>query len=656
MIPTLRAAVAVSLLSLCGTARAADAPDPADLFPPGTLAYVELHNPAAFAPQVAAAVKGSSLEDGLGFIHKRRDTTTDLRDLNGKDELALLALFASPEMLTEAKRIRGLAFGLTGITEQGQPEYAVVLLSGDSNAVGLAVRAYLTMDSQVRRVGTVGAAKVPIYQYRTPSMRYDNTGRPAIDNKPFTEGAYETTLCYVPGLFVVGSSKAAVSAVVTRFLGEAKGGLSGTAAFQAAAAEHRQPGLFYYVDAAECFAKYEATGKANGGETETDLYGRLKFLANPKAVKTLAGSLRFRDGGLSFTASATLDPAQKSPLAAFLSGSGVKAEMLHPAQRPAAAGCAVALPDNDRAGAALGLLDALAKGNGELGRLPSELVNDVEKKHGLSIRDGLLNKTRAATVIQPAKQDLPKGAKPFPLIVLHTEGPEVAAAWEESMPKIVGVANKADAIPQPSAEMVDGVRVRSLAGPGLPWTGPVHYCASGPRFAFGLDRKLVAAAATADPGTSVLGGDQPAVLPHPTDDLVLLGTLSPGRALRALIDGPFPGAVVPGTKSVGGPSTLPMSGPRPFPGGAVRPGSNPDDDEEAKAWEAFLKSFDQLPPATVTVRKTATGLQLELWQPKAEAGALAPVLNAGLGWFDKSLNRKYDPNGTPNGGRPRRIR
>src|SRR5207248_1177534 len=157
----------------------------------------ELHDPAQAVPQFAAAVKGSSLEDGLAFVHRRRDTTKDVRDMTGKEELALVALLASPEMLAEFKRVRGVAVGLTGITDQGRPEFALAVVAGDSQAVGLAARAHLTMNPLVRRVGTVGAAKVPVYQYRTPAIAgYDPGGRPRLGDAPPVEGAYETTLAY----------------------------------------------------------------------------------------------------------------------------------------------------------------------------------------------------------------------------------------------------------------------------------------------------------------------------------------------------------------------------------------------------------------------------------------------------------------------------
>src|SRR5690242_9760724 len=48
VVPITRFAVAVALVAVAAPAgRAADITDPADLFPPGTLAYAEVHDPAA---------------------------------------------------------------------------------------------------------------------------------------------------------------------------------------------------------------------------------------------------------------------------------------------------------------------------------------------------------------------------------------------------------------------------------------------------------------------------------------------------------------------------------------------------------------------------------------------------------------------------------
>jgi hypothetical protein len=52
---------------------------------------------------------------------------------------------------------------------------------------------------------------------------------------------------------------------------------------------------------------------------------------------------------------------------------------------------------------------------------------------------------------------------------------------------------------------VDGVKVLSLAGTGLPWKAAVHYARKDAVLAWGLDRKLVAAAVTPDALGSVAG-------------------------------------------------------------------------------------------------------------------------------------------------------
>jgi len=299
-------------------------------------------------------------------------------------------------MLAELKKVRGIAIGITGFNAQGQPEYALVIVTGDSQTVGIAVRAYLTLNNKVRNVGTVGAAKVPVYQYRMASLSYDERGQPKLaDDKP-TEVAYETTLAYTPGLFVVGSSKAAVGEVVSRFLGETKGGLSDSPEFKTAASGYRQPGVFFYADVLAFCSKYDAGLRTIGGG-DPDYYAWFKLVAGAKAIKTLAGSIKFQNGGLAATVGMTLDPTAKSPLAEFLAGSGVNIELLHPAQRPAGLAFAVTLPEKNRAAAAIGFLDALAKSEGELGRLPSEAVKELEAKYKMPLKDGLLGKTRVST-------------------------------------------------------------------------------------------------------------------------------------------------------------------------------------------------------------------------------------------------------------------
>ena len=536
MIAFIRSIAAVVLgVCLSPSSRGADPTDPAELFPPGTLAYAEIHDPANVGPQIAAALKGSAIEDSIAFIHTRRDKAKDPRDLLAKEHLAILGLLASPEMATEFKRLRGVGVGVVGISEQRELEVALAVLTGESAAAGLTARAFLTMTS-VRKVGAVG--DVAVYQFRQPTLGYDPSGRQVLQNeKPPTEGAHEATFAYLPGLFVAGTSKFAVGEVIARFQGKVKGSLADQPAFKAAAATHRQPGLFFYANVADYFAKFDAMKKKAevAADVEADSIGWFKLLVNAKAVRTVAGCVRFRDGGLALNLAATFDPAHKSPLLELLSGTGARIELLRSAPTPATFALAISFPEKNRAAAVVGFLDALAKANGELGRTPGEAIKELEAKFKIAITETLIGKIAGATIVLPVRQELPKGAVALPLVVLHTEGESVAAGWEDLLPKVIGDLSGVEPL-QTSSEMVGGLKVLTVPAGNLPWKSAVHYARKGSDFALGLDRKLVASLLNGDAGKSV-------ALPEKDSAVGLLGV---GGVIRLLTEvKPVSGPVVP---------------------------------------------------------------------------------------------------------------
>ncbi len=607
--------------------------DIASLFPAGTLAYAELADPAGFAPELAAVFKGTAFEDSIAFTHARKDAARNLIDLNGKKYLAALGLFASPEMLGELKKLR-VAVGLIGFTANGEPEFVLVVLTHDSPAAGLAARAYLTLTTSLRKTGEV--SKVSVFQHRTPSINYDNNGVPTIQNeKPPTDGPHEPTFAYTPGLFVLGSSKVAIGHAVRRFVGEEKAeSLADGGHFKEAVAAHRKTGVFYHVNFPEFTAKFQAANRAAGGvrriedlldvpgAANLDLLAWFNLTANAKAVRSISGLVRFRDGGLSATLSATFDPTQKSPLLDFLGGPGVKVELLHHARRPASFALAVTFPEKNRAAAVIGFLDAVAKANGELGRLPGEAVRELEQKFKVALAEKLIGKTRAVTVFLPTTQELPKGAKPMPLFVLHTEDGATAAAWEEFFPKLIGDISGAANPPQPASETVNGVKVFSLPGTGLPWNSAIHYARGGSVIAVGLDRKLVAQSVTADAVNAVVGGAK--AVPPPPADAAAFGVVSLGEWVRGGFESPKPtGPVVPRQEA-----------PLFLPNGNPLPEKFLDDLKAAR--KSFLDSLGTLPPATVTVRKAANELRLEVFQPRVQSGGLKGVIDAAAGWLDKA--------------------
>jgi len=622
------------LIACAAPVQAAEPPaDLAELFPPGTLAYAELTNPAELAPEIAAVFKGTALEDSIPFIHGRKDAAKNLLDLNGKKYLAALGLLASPEMMGELKKLR-VAVALTGFSESGDPDFALVVLTHDSPAAGLAARAFLTMTPLIRKVSEV--AKIPVFQYRAPNINHDDNGVPLIQNeRPLAEGPHEPTFAYTPGLFAMGTGKAAIAHALKRFAGQEKGGtLASTPLFKEAAATHRKTGLFYFVNFPEFSTKFDAANKARGGMRGIeDLIGLggesfdalawFKITANPKAVKAIAGNVRFRDGGLAATFSATMDPAHKSPLMEFLAGPGVKVELLHHVRRPASFAFTVSLPEKNRGAALVGFLDAAAKANGGLGRLPGEAVREWEQKLKVAVTEKLLDKTKAITVFLPTKQELPKGGLPMPMLVLHTDDAATATAWEEFFPAMIGDIAKAPGALQPSSETIDGVKVYSLAGSGLPWNSAVHYARNGTAFVVGQNRKLVAQAVTPAAATaSVIGGAQ-AVSPPPADASAF-GVVSLGDIVTRMMEKPkIEGAVVPREDDV------------PFlPNGNPLPESFIEDLKKAR--KAFVESLAALPPATITAKRVGNELRVELFQPKVQAGGLKAVIDAGATWLDRA--------------------
>lgn len=625
-------AAALFLLAGFGpAAAAADLPEPARLFPASTLAYAELHDPAAVAPDLAALVRGSVLEDGLASVHKRKDAATDPRDLH-KDELAYLGLLGSPEFAAELPKLR-VAAGVTGFTDRGEARGAVVVLTGNSPMAGLVARAFLAT-APVRKVGAVG--DVPVYQYRQPSLTYDQAeNRQKIDNsRPVAEGTHEPTFAYLPGLFVAGTDKAAVGEVVARFRGQGDA-LGGADLFREAAARHRKAGVFFYADAPKFCEAFDKAVKAVGMGVEPDALGWFKVVADIRAVRSVAGTVRVRDGGLAVSAAVAFDPAKPSPLAGFLAGPAVDAGELRYAPAPAGFALAVALPEKDRAAGVLGMLDAMAKAAGDLGPLPSERAKELDAKYGGSVREALAAKLKAVTVFLPTKQDLPKDGLPLPTLVLHTESPEAATAWEEFLPRLAGHVAKADP-PQPSAETINGVRVLSLPAGDLPWKAPVHYARKDAVVAVGLDRAVVAAAAAGDPAKAVNGGK-----PLATDGAAAAGVVSLGAVLRAAASGPATPtatAAEPANRRFG-------PGRRRF-GPEPNTANDPKQTEaESKAWEALLKAADALTPATLTARRAENEVRVELFLPKVQGGAAGPAVNAAVSWLDLRLNRAFDANG-----------
>ena len=133
---------------------------PAELLPASTLAYAEVRQPGRLAAEFAGLFAGSVVGDFPHSLAKFLEGSKGQFPRRGFEGLGAFGLLLSPEMIKEARRLQGMAVGLTGFKD-GQPEWLVVILPGQSNAPAFALRAFLATNP-VKPVGTVG--KVRLYR------------------------------------------------------------------------------------------------------------------------------------------------------------------------------------------------------------------------------------------------------------------------------------------------------------------------------------------------------------------------------------------------------------------------------------------------------------------------------------------------------------
>lgn len=457
--------------------------DVAALFPPSTVAYAELRDPASIADGLAAIVKGSPFEDGLKLLHDRKDAAKELRLVGGSTALAGAALLASPEFLSEFRRIRGAAIGFFGLTAGGEPKIAACVLTGDSLAAALYARSHLANESTLRRVAVVDG--VPIFQSRAlPAQAFDpNTGKPVpFEPKAATEGPCEPTYAYTSGLFIVASNKEAIADVLARNRGIARDSLATSIDFPA----QRPAGIHAFVRMIELVRLADMAKKRHKEILPAELVAVLKLVLNPRSVPIMTSQGTLGLTGLRWTIDLQLDAEQTSPLLDLLA-SAVPAEAARSIPAIAAGHFSVGLaPPERRAAVLLAFVNALLSAHGNVGRTATEWIEQWEARSKLPLRAKLLPEVRGLSLILIPKPELPPRIEPLPLAALHLEAG--ASDWESAIPKFLAAVDGRDPSAKPSSETIGNVKVwtASLAGT------PLHFARRENTWIFGLDRKQLA--------------------------------------------------------------------------------------------------------------------------------------------------------------------
>lgn len=468
------------LFIIAATAPAAEVVDPATLFPAETLAYIELGTPAATAATFAQFAEGSVFAESLEFLHGRRDTLMADTATTGIVKAGEISLLASPEMLAEFKRLRGIGCAFTGFdAKTGRPNVGLVVLLGESHAAGLLARHFLATSPMLRRVGRVEGQAV--YQHRGSNGTLPN--EPMNAEKPDdlmpAAGPNEPTYLYAPGVFVIGSNAQAVADVYRRFTGkETSANFTSHKEFKAFEGLRNKAGLAFFVDAAGFDKRYNAAKKlAKQPLFGAEQYAYVRFLLNLPNANAIVGQWRPEAEGHVLN----LQIRGECPLAKLLAGTG------------ATVGTEVGLPQfqlslqgvEEKSKAVLSAMDALAKARGEVGASPSERLDEAAAKELATLLNGL----NSLSIVWPAKQSPPKGQPLWPLLVLAGTSAESASALESALPKIVKWFAGLDVEPIPALDTVRGLAF-TVGDQSLRF----HYqIQSGHRLVLGLDPDAVAA-------------------------------------------------------------------------------------------------------------------------------------------------------------------
>lgn len=507
--------------------------DPARLFPPGTLAYAECRDPAKLADAVAAVTKGSALDDGLKLLHDRRDANRDPRLFAGQPGLASLVTATSPEFLAEVRKLRGVAAGLTGFTPDFEPKVAVAILTGESAAAALLAKSFLANDATLRRVAVV--AGVPVFQSRAlPALGFDpDTGKAVVpEPAKAPAGPCEPTYAYTPGLFVVASNAEAAADVLERYRGTAGDSL----ADRPPIARDGREGIEFFVRLADLTATADAARKANRAAVDPAVVAYLKIVLDVRAAPLATGHLRLGPTGIVGNATLATRPDASSPLLNVVAGTAP------PVVGPTnlAAFATISLPPKPgRAAAVLRLTDAVARAEGEVGRLPSEWIAEEAVRTGVDVRS-LLATVQAVSVVAPDRPDPSAKGGQRPALALHLDSPAAATEWVTALPKVLG---------DPSAETLRGVRVLTfVAG-----TRTVHVARAGTVVVWGTEREFVASCCGGVGGPGAVGAPTAPKTPPPDAATAALGAVTPrgmaraihllsdrSRANEQLVEGPSP--------------------------------------------------------------------------------------------------------------------
>ena len=477
MPPRLATLLAGSVMLGTGWAHAQTIKDPAELFPAQVLVYAELRQPGALAENLVGLFEGSKLKDLQPDYVNRTVVGKNPHGISVVDERwRFLQLFLAPELVRESRRLQGAALAITGIDPKGEPEYVALVLPGESNIPGFAMRAYVA-SQRVARAGEVEG--VPLY--------YD-AGRQIERNLEGTG----PVMAQVSGVLVFGSANP-VKEVLRRVKGRGTGpALAASEPFQEARRElGSRPGLFVYEEFGPLLERFAPMLTQGPNAVYGDLAKAALALLNPKAFQSVAAALTLEPDSLVYRAQVRLRHGQTSAVIDALPATPLPADLLQFVPSGALVVAGLANADGEkRFSRLMEQADKQVKENAGNDLVPSQFLEQFETRAlGAKLGKDLLG--RIAAVAFALSDPLASAAEPlepaFVVILRATDEDAAQALVSDVMPRLMGMVLGQRGI-KPTEEVVAGRKIYALGPPGQ---GRVYFGRHGKTLVLGPQQAMV---------------------------------------------------------------------------------------------------------------------------------------------------------------------
>ncbi len=501
-----------------GRAKAAET-ELADLAPARTLAYLELHDPAATAHALRALVKGSYLQRPE-LLLARRGGQKNQNQTN--EEAYLFAWMCSSEFIDELGDLEGGFVALTGFTKSDEPEVVGVLRTGKNRMIPLALRYAMVEDNDFRCIARVegvpifqiGDAKSPEQPEIAKRRRISAERLARRFRAPRKTSLYQVALletmqveepqvepefgCFValaPGAVAFGTTPKVLADTVRRLRSKsAAPSLAGDPTFREAA-RGRVPGLFAWCDPRRLtgrindlmdrqlqraqdeirrqhFAeksKREAAGLKRALQQaeiehrrELQEWTLLQRALRPAAMRYATASWSLHGGDLACRLDLRMREKQTSPLLDVLSRQKLSDELLQALPQDAFAGCSVPLADGAKTLARLvELADAYVAEGGENALSPSKQLAELEKRLKRILGREVLGKIGAMAFA--LQLPVEKNATVWPIALVEAKSESAAEDLVAMLPSLYSLGGKNVA---PRKIDIAGQPIFSLAGEG----------------------------------------------------------------------------------------------------------------------------------------------------------------------------------------------